>query len=774
MLFVKGCGGQWQQAVEDIKIGFGHLSNTIQADFPVKVIATSGRAYVSCLTPKERGQLQRGIPRAYSSYLATRRDSVLGSGADGLSLRAFWIGGFLSFFLAIGAPYGNMIIRGSYMALDFSTPGAIFLFLFLIGILNSLFKLVARGGPLAGAAVALSATGLWLSWYLGTPLDPYSPGLLLTSFLVITSWINLPLVVRGGSLALNRSELVLVYAMLLIVSAVCTMGLSEQILPIITAIFYFASPENKWQEKLIPHLPEQAMVDDGTGSRLFYEGLSLTGDRIPYASWVEPLIWWGVFLLALYVTMVCVAIIVRRQWMERERLAYPIAQVGLSMIRSESSDNIVNGFFRQPGMWMGAALPLIAGSLVALHRYSPGVPVPPLKWALPFFGQQPLQISISFSMLGFSYFINANIGAGIWFFHLFSRVEKEVLILTGLKSTQKLSFGVMDYPFLGYQGVGALLAMVLIGLWVGREHYRAVFAKALGLAPEISDADEILPYRGAVTGLLGGIIVMSLWLWLMGTPLWVATLFILLAILIFLGVTRIVAEAGLAAVRSPMIASDLVVHSMGAGLVGPTGVVNLSLAHVWAADIRVFVMATATNALKMIEEMEPRNRRIVFWAMILALFIGIAGSLWMIFHMSYRHGGINLNGWFFKGLPADTYNQALRNLEIEDTYWPGMGFFAGGAVVMSTMMWLRQRLPWWPLHPLGFPIGANQMMNFVWFNVFLAWLIKRFVLRYGGATAYRHSQRFFLGLIAGQTICNGLWLIVDYFTGKVGNPIFWI
>ena len=41
-------------------------------------------------------------------------------------------GVFLSFFLAIGAPYGNMIIRGSYMALDFSTPGAIFLFLVMI------------------------------------------------------------------------------------------------------------------------------------------------------------------------------------------------------------------------------------------------------------------------------------------------------------------------------------------------------------------------------------------------------------------------------------------------------------------------------------------------------------------------------------------------------------------------------------------------------------------------------------------------------------------
>lgn len=82
--------------------------------------------------------------------------------------------------------------------------------------------------------------------------------------------MNLPLAVRGGSLALNRSELVLVYAMLLIVSALCTMGMAEQILPMLTGVFYLASPENKWAEKLFPHLPERIVVDDGTGSKLFF------------------------------------------------------------------------------------------------------------------------------------------------------------------------------------------------------------------------------------------------------------------------------------------------------------------------------------------------------------------------------------------------------------------------------------------------------------------------------------------------------------------------
>ena len=42
------------------------------------------------------------------------------------------------------------------------------------------------------------------------------------------------------------------------------------------------------------------------------------------------------------------------------------------------------------------------------------------------------------------------------------------------------------------------------------------------------------------------------------------------------------------------------------------------------------------------------------------------------------------------------------------------------------------------------------------------------------AALYGRSQAFFLGLISGQVLCNGIWLVIDYFTGKVGNHIFGI
>ena len=321
----------------------------------------------------------KSIPSLYNTYLASRQESTLsGTGArSGLSVRGFWVGSFLSFFLAIGSPYANMAMRASNMSFDFNTPGAIFLFFVLIALINALFKWVARGiglcvgmAGLAGLAflriTSTSAASIYTNQASG--LRPFS-------------WPRCGSVpcraARRLALALNRAELVLVYVMLMVVSSLCTMGMTQQLLPAITAFFYYATPENKWVEKLLPLRSERVLFDDGQQSEGFYEGGVA---EIPYAAWVEPLLWWAIFLLALYAAMVATAVILRRQWMERERLAYPLTQVGLAMVAGEDENRLFNGFLRRPALWCGVAIPLFFGSLTALHRYDPSVPMVNLVW----------------------------------------------------------------------------------------------------------------------------------------------------------------------------------------------------------------------------------------------------------------------------------------------------------------------------------------------------------------------------------------------------------
>jgi hypothetical protein len=708
------------------------------------------------------------IPPSYRQYLRSRAEPLLES-RHRLTWRGFFVGSFLSFFLAIGAPYANMVIKGAYVAADISTPGAIFVFVVLIGLLNLAFKLASRSLA-AALAFALVLGGAWLHvhWPLAD-LDAHSPGLILSTFAVVCALANVPLVLAGRSLALNRAELIMVYGMLAMVSAVCTMGLTELILPTLTAIFYYASPENQWREKLFPHFPERGiLVDDGGGNALFYEGLSHPDQQIPYGAWAEPLLWWAVFLMALYVCMISIAVILRRQWMERERLSYPIAQAGLAMIRGEDENHLVNGFFKRPSVWLGMAIPFVAGSLRAISGYDPSVPTIDLRLPIPYMGTGHIDLALT----GFAYLIDTRISGSLWVFYLLGRAQKSLLATAGIKSDQVHFHGVSDAPLVGYEGLGALLVLVAVVLWTAREHLRAVWLKALGRAPDVDDRDEILSYRGAVIGALGGMAVMTGWLWIMGTPLWVSLFFVVLAMAIFIGITRIIAEAGLATLRPPVNAPDFVVMGLGSSVVGATGVVNLSLAYIWASEVRAFAMATCTNALKLIEDMDARSRRLVFVALVLALLIGTLGSFWMIFHVAYRYGGANLDGWFFKAGPAVAYDHAARNLEPAGVYWPGLGFLFGGGGIMSLLYLARHRLPWWPLHPVGFPVAAVNLMSFTIASVFVAWLIKIIVLRYGGVTLYHRTQGVFLGMIAGQMLTIGFWLIIDYFTGKTGNHLF--
>ena len=100
-------------------------------------------------------------------------------------------------------------------------------------------------------------------------------------------------------------------------------------------------------------------------------------------------------------------------------------------------------------------------------------------------------------------------------------------------------------------------------------------------------------------------------------------------------------------------------------------------------------------------------------------------------------------------------------------------FFTGvGASVMGLLMFMRQRFLWWPLHPLGFPVALTWPLRYDWFAIFIAWLAKSLVLRYGGVRLYRILLPFFLGLILGEFFISGFWSIVDGITGVSGHVIF--
>ena len=722
-----------------------------------------------------RFDMRIGIPRDFLRYLSLRGDSITGedqASHQPLTARGLGVGTFLCFFLGVGANYSDIVIKGSYMTLDFSTPGAIFIFIFVIGIGNSVFRATARRWWISAlATVAIGgASAAAFSPFDKMPL--YDPGVLFCAFAITAMAANTILAASGRDLALNRSELIVIYIMLLVVASVSTMGLCEAILPAISGFFYYVNPENQWQTVLFPHLPAEVLVDDGNDNTAFFEG-SGAGYSVPWQLWARPMALWGIFLLALYMTMVSIVVILRRQWMDRERLSYPLVQAAQAMIRGETSDGLVNPFFRSRVMWAGASLPILVGLFIGLNKYVGTFPIIPTAWTIPIPYGQSLNMTFSFAVVGFSYLIGPDIAAGIWGFALLSKVEKMFFVAHGVTKQQDM-WGVRVTELMNYQGLGALLVFVAIGLWVAREHLAQVGRRFLGLDSELTDDDEIMSYRAAVLGVLLGSATMVGWLAWLGTPLWASLLFVVLVMGIFTGLTRVVAESGVAAIITPMNAPDFMMFGLGSNLVGLQGIANFSLGYIFLADLRVFFMGVVATGLKLIEGMSRQSRRTVFRAILIALFVGVAGSLFTVLELSYRDGGINSSAWFFKNLPMRIGNVATGAMEPVGVYWPGMGFLGMGGAGMLLLTWVRQRLLWWPLHPLGFPIMTSWVVDWMWFSVFFAWMVKVTILKYGGAALFTRSRDFFLGMLVGRMLISGGWLVVDYLTGTVSNPIFWI
>ena len=642
---------------------------------------------------------------------------------SGVTWRALLCGSLLAAGVSIGAPYGNMVLRGSYMALDFSTAGAIFLFFLFVLVVHSVLGLIDR------------------------------------------------------RLALRREELVVTYIMAIVGCSIPTMGLTEYLLPIISGGIYYATPENEWIPLIHPFTPDWIVPQDYEAIKFFYEGAP-RGYDLPWAAWMPALAAWLPLILCIYFSMICIIVVLRRQWIVRERLTFPLVQAPLAMIEeSEDRASILKPFFKSPLMWVGFAIPFFVGSLNALHNYYNFIPNVQLRTSIPLFrNTTSWAIALSFPMLGFTYFVNLDIAFAIWFFNLLARFEEGIFNIVGISSTEKLYYA-GGFPVLAHQGMGAMIVLVLFGLWGARDHIGQVVRKAFGRAPEIDDSDEMLSYRVVIFGFIASNAFIGAWLFMAGMALWVVPLYLFAMYLLFIAITRIVAEGGIAAARAPLIASDFVTSSLGNTVLGPQTLVALGFTYVWAADIRTFVMASCANGLKLAEEQLQRHKRTLFFAIFLAIIVSLAVSITTVLYLSYTYGGINLNGWFFGPTGGPAYPFNFISGEMNNPDGPDLiGWIStlSGGGIMALLMLARQHLLWWPLHPLGFAVSTISMTNYISFSVFLAWAIKSIILKYGGPTLFQRARPFFLGLILGQFAVAGLWLVIDYFTDMTDNNIYWV
>ena len=187
--------------------------------------------------------------------------------------------------------------------------------------------------------------------------DGYGAGALFLLFALIC---GIGLLKRFGFSrhGLEPQEILVIFSMLLMVSAVSTGGLLISLIPHIAGFANYATPENEWGSKVLPLLPDGIVIKDRSALKGFFEGLG-PGEPVPYGAWISPLCAWLVLLSAFYFTTISIVVILRKRWVEQERLSFPLAQLPLTMVAGEPGDRplLHNGIF-----WFGFGVSGLVGS----------------------------------------------------------------------------------------------------------------------------------------------------------------------------------------------------------------------------------------------------------------------------------------------------------------------------------------------------------------------------------------------------------------------------
>ena len=627
----------------------------------------------------------------------------------GVSFRAVLIGLLCCLIIAVGEPYGVMVLRGSPLAADFSTGAPLFLFFLLTLLVNPTARLLT------------------------------------------------------GS-RLRRGELATIYIMMIVASAIPSWGFAMNLIPLLGGLFYYATPENNWSELIHPHLPEWLVIRDQSATWNLFEGAS-RGEAVVWDTWLRPLLVWSALIVAIYFTTLCLLVILRKQWVERERLLFPLATLPLEMSVQEE-DRLLPPLLRNYLTWIGLLIPTVINSINGLHSYFNFIPSISLYNVLPILRNSViLRCPIRFEVIGLSYLLSLDVSFGVWFFAFLAYIQTGVQRLVGFSIGPLQPYSPPAPPSVAHIAMGALFYLVLAGFWNSRHHLRDVLRKAFRNDPQIDDSEELLSYRTAVLGLIFGPLFVIFCLQQAGLNLLATGIFFLACLVAFVGLARIISQTGLAYGVAPVAAPVFTVNALGTSLVGPAGLTVLGLCFAWAADIRTFVMASAATGLKIAEVTRLEFRRL-FWAILAAILITLAGACWAIIELSNTYGGINLGGWGFGGLVNYTGDWIALNMNNpEPVHVWHLGFGALGMVLMAVLTYVKGRFVGFPIHPIGMTLGLTWPISNIWFSVFIAWLIKMVILKYGGARLYLRLRPFFLGLVLGAFGSAGLWLIIDFFGG---------
>jgi hypothetical protein len=623
------------------------------------------------------------------------------------------------------------------------------------------WRAVLIGAVIVGVISYLCPIVEQYEWEIDYTIPAPPVSVMFFFFLVVV--VNALLFKFSHRLALDSNELLLIYAMTMVGAPLCSFGLVQFLIPNMVGPIHFATPENMWQEDFLHHVPDWFGPRDKGVIDGFYTG---TWDGVPWSAWIKPLLIWHVFALVLYFVLLCICAIIRKQWVERERLTFRILETPLVMAEEPESGRALNSFFRNKMTWIGFSIPILVQISVGLHHHFPGFPSLKIMHIRleDFFTDKPwnavgyFHISVMYSIIGIAYMVPANVSLSCWFFYLIGKAENVFAAAVGWRGGE--TGGVLTrFPDLNDQAVGAFFALFFLSLWMMRRHLWEVLKGAFKRS-RVTSSDagrEAMSYSFAVFGFILGTAFLVFWTWVAGlSPVW-AFVFFGVFFIFQTVLSRIRAESGMAWLFLPETPNNVIVLFTGTVKLGIQNLTVLSSLKFHTFDQNGYIMPSQLEALKIPDVYKVKGRHLTLAILMgIVLYIGI--SSWSSLNVYYKYGA-NICGQWRVESGKWAFDELERWVSSPSSASPSALFFMGvGALFYFFLAFMRLRYLWWPFHPIGYAVANTFTMQYLWSPFFFGWLAKVIVLKAGGIKSYRHYVPFFLGLIMGEAVGNGFWV----------------
>jgi hypothetical protein len=615
------------------------------------------------------------------------------------------------------------------------------------------------GNLASGMTIRAIALGLLLSvgmswWVVHSSFEAHSSFLSITHlsvaalfpFMFVVFIINGVLKKFMPQRAFTAPEQIIIFFTVFAASAIPGWAFSTYWAAIPSIPHYYANSENRWVELFFDYLPDWLIVSDQRHAVFwFYEGAP-ANSAIPWYDWIIPMGWWGTFFLALFFLSSSLMVILRKQWIERERLTFPLAKVPLMLVEESDSTSVLPKIAQSKIFWYGFSIPVfvIVWNILSFWGGVPAIEIGgdyriPITLAQSF---PPIQFKINFAFIAIGFFTEVNILFSIWIFFILATIQVGIMSRLGIPMTAEIVTA---------QHLGGFFMYTLFGLWMARHHLYNVVRKAFGRDDEIDDSNEFFSYRIALCGVIFGSLYMFFFLLCAGMSIPAALTLLVTSLLLYIGVTRVVAEAGLINLDLPFNAHDFTVFSFGSANLNRADLTILTLSQTFSRNWRTLGMCAMAHINKIGEEIGGAKRGI-FPVIVIALLLAATTSLIYTIYLGYATTGADgFTGAFgnSKAGYATLIKWINNQTQLTGGEYTGLGL---GALISWLLILAHHSFPWWPLHPIGWGVAMTWGITRIAGSIFIVWLVKALILKFGGTKLYRQAQPFFIGMLVGYVL----------------------